>query len=233
MLTSLCFLRSLAIIMYRISGVEWKYELIFAFFRLLNRGPAIVVATPGRLWDLVQEGQSHLAALHTIRYLAIDETDRMSEKGHFEELEKILENIRTDGDPKRQTFVMSATLSLVHKPPAHAKGKKSRMKTTKEKMIDLMEFVGVKKQRKIVDITRKVGTAESLTESVINCSLTEKDIYLYYFISTHKVPVLYRYNSFLSFIVKPCCWSERFCIINLLDRYGTDIGISLRIIQLT
>ncbi len=156
--------------------------------RLLSRGPAIVVATPGRLWDLVQEGVPHLSALNTIRYLAIDETDRMSEKGHFEELEKILETIRTDDDPKRQTFVMSATLSLVHRPPAHAKGKKAKMKTTKEKITDMIEFVGVKQERrKIVDITRKVGTAESLSESLINCSLTEKDVYLYYFIATHKV----------------------------------------------
>ena len=95
----------------------------------MNRGPSIVVATPGRLWDLVQEGQSHLAALNTISYLAIDETDRMSEKGHFEELEKILEVIRTGEEAesrRRQTFVMSATLSLVHRPPAHVKGKKAK-----------------------------------------------------------------------------------------------------------
>ncbi len=55
--------------------------------RLLNRAPEIVVATPGRLWDLVQEGHPHLAKMSTeLRYLAIDETDRMVEKGHFEEL---------------------------------------------------------------------------------------------------------------------------------------------------
>ena len=33
----------------------------------------------------------------------------------------------------------------------------------------------------------KVGTAESLTESVIHCELEEKDAYLYYFIKAHKV----------------------------------------------
>ena len=35
--------------------------------RLLNRGPAIVVATPGRLWDLVQDGHHHLRQLDKIR----------------------------------------------------------------------------------------------------------------------------------------------------------------------
>ena len=47
---------------------------------LLSRSPAIVVATPGRLWDLVQEGNPHLSLLSQLRYLAIDETDRMVEK---------------------------------------------------------------------------------------------------------------------------------------------------------
>ena len=47
---------------------------------LLSRSPAIVVATPGRLWDLVQEGNPHLSMLSQLRYLAIDETDRMVEK---------------------------------------------------------------------------------------------------------------------------------------------------------
>ena len=57
----------------------------------------------------------------------------------------------------------------------------------KDKMNELMTFVGVSERRKVVDITRKVGTAETLSETVIHCSLEEKDAYLYYFIKTHKV----------------------------------------------
>ena len=57
-----------------------------------------------------------------LRYLAIDETDRMSEKGHFAELEKILEMISST-ESKIQRFVMSATLSIVHKAPFYKKGK--------------------------------------------------------------------------------------------------------------
>ena len=56
------------------------------------------------------------------RYLAIDETDRMSEKGHFDELQKLLEMIGSESKNCRQNFVLSATLSLVHKPPAYKKG---------------------------------------------------------------------------------------------------------------
>jgi len=154
--------------------------------RLLSRGPAVVVATPGRLWDLVQEGNTHLMGLSKIRYLAIDETDRMVEKGHFEELQKILEminNPNNSGNGRRQTFIMSATLSLTHKPPQHAKKQKQMSK--EEKLNELMEAVGVKERRKVVDITRKVGTAETLSESVIHCALTDKDFFLYYFVKSH------------------------------------------------
>merc|ERR1712025_556431 len=151
--------------------------------RLLSRGPSVVVATPGRLWDLVQEGNQHLMGLNKIRYLAIDETDRMVEKGHFEEMQKILEVINNSQNTRRQTFIMSATLSLVHKPPQHAK--KQKQKSKEEKLSELMEAVGVKERRKVVDITRKVGTAETLSESVIHCPLTDKDCFLYYFVKTH------------------------------------------------
>lgn len=155
--------------------------------RLLNRRPAIVVATPGRFWDVVKDGHPHLADLAKIRYLAIDETDRMVEKGHFAELQNILEvvNSKEENKEKRQTFVMSATLSMVHKPPAHGKKKNNKQMTGPEKLKELVKEIGIKDKPKIVDITRKVGTAETLTESVLYCSLTEKDNYLYYFITAH------------------------------------------------
>jgi hypothetical protein len=46
-------------------------------------------------------------------------------------------------------------------------------------------MIGLKPKPKIVDITRKVGTAETLTESCIHCSIKEKDFYLYYFLQQH------------------------------------------------
>lgn len=50
--------------------------------RLLDAQPEIVVGTPGRLWDLVQQGHAHLRHLHQLRYLAIDEADRMVSTRH-------------------------------------------------------------------------------------------------------------------------------------------------------
>lgn len=35
--------------------------------RLLNYGPEIVVATPGRLWELIQLGNSHLSQINDIK----------------------------------------------------------------------------------------------------------------------------------------------------------------------
>ena len=158
--------------------------------RLLKRKPAIVVGTPGRLWDLVQEGNPHLSGLASIRYLAIDETDRMAEKGHFEELQRLLEMANSKKEEagagqgrERQTFIMSATLAMVHKPPKHAK--KQKQKSGEEKIGEIMTMVGVRERRKVVDITRKTGTAETLSESVLHCGLTEKDFYLYYFVTRH------------------------------------------------
>lgn len=53
------------------------------------------------------------------RYLAIDETDRMVEQGHFQELKDLLEmlNSNKEAKAKRQTFVFSATLTMVHQAP--------------------------------------------------------------------------------------------------------------------
>lgn len=58
------------------------------------------------------------------RYLAIDETDRMLEKGHFEELQELLEvlNANEEHKKKRQNFIFSATLTIVHDPPSYLKG---------------------------------------------------------------------------------------------------------------
>ena len=56
--------------------------------------------------------------MKTIRYFAIDETDRMVEKGHFEELQNLLEMLNQDETAKkqRQTFVFSGKKYLTFHP---------------------------------------------------------------------------------------------------------------------
>ena len=47
-------------------------------------GMQVVVATPGRLWELMRGGHAHLTALGGLRFLVLDEADRMVQKGHFQ-----------------------------------------------------------------------------------------------------------------------------------------------------
>ncbi|KAF8527117.1 P-loop containing nucleoside triphosphate hydrolase protein [Gautieria morchelliformis] len=58
--------------------------------RILSRGVDILVATPGRFWDLCGEDPSLTSQLRSLRFLVLDEADRMVEAGHFQELESIL-----------------------------------------------------------------------------------------------------------------------------------------------
>ncbi len=72
----------------------------------------VIVATPGRLLDLIERGLK----LHHVKFLVLDEADRMLDMGFINDVEHILKQI-----PKqRQTLLFSATLdqslrNLVHK----------------------------------------------------------------------------------------------------------------------
>jgi len=70
----------------------------------LGRGPDIVVATPGRLLDLI--GQRHLR-LDRVSILVLDEADRMLDMGFVRDMRKILALVPA----KRQSLLFSATMS--------------------------------------------------------------------------------------------------------------------------
>ncbi|NWW51920.1 DDX24 helicase, partial [Pedionomus torquatus] len=152
--------------------------------RVLNRKPEIVIATPGRLWELVKERHPHLSNLRQLRCLVIDEADRMVEKGHFLELSQLLEILNdSQYNPQRQTFVFSATLTLVHQTPTRVLQKKNAKKMDRKTKLELlMGKVGIKGKPKVIDLTRKEATVETLTETRIHCNTNEKDYYLYYFL---------------------------------------------------
>ncbi|CAH1390761.1 unnamed protein product [Nezara viridula] len=159
--------------------------------RLLKGEPHIVVATPGRLWDLMNSNEPHLADIENIRFLVIDETDRMIETNHFPELRSLLLRINNDEDKmkQRQNFVFSATLSLVHQLPDYTKkrkrGKKIKKDPTSEKKLQgFIKLIGMTNP-KIVDITKKTGMATGLTEAKILSVFEEKDFYLYYLLSVY------------------------------------------------
>ena len=71
--------------------------------RDLRKGPQIVVATPGRLIDLIERKAIHL---DKIRYVVLDEADEMLNMGFREDIEFILQNT-----PERESaWLFSATM---------------------------------------------------------------------------------------------------------------------------
>uniref|UniRef100_A0A6N2N4I4 RNA helicase n=1 Tax=Salix viminalis TaxID=40686 RepID=A0A6N2N4I4_SALVM len=70
--------------------------------RDLQKGVEIVIATPGRLIDMME---SHHTNLRRVTYLVLDEADRMLDMGFEPQIRKIVSQIR----PDRQTLYWSAT----------------------------------------------------------------------------------------------------------------------------
>ncbi len=71
--------------------------------RILEKGADVLIATPGRLLDLLGRGN---VLLNDIRILVIDEADRMLDMGFIPDIEKIIAAV----PPVRQTLMFSATM---------------------------------------------------------------------------------------------------------------------------
>ena len=71
--------------------------------KALARGVDILVATPGRLLDLQQQGHVHL---NDVAHLVLDEADRMLDMGFIKDVRKIVRAVPDD----RQTLLFSATM---------------------------------------------------------------------------------------------------------------------------
>ncbi|KAK2461248.1 hypothetical protein APHAL10511_006775 [Amanita phalloides] len=176
--------------------------------RILNRGVDVLVATPGRLWDVVQDNDDLVKEIRALKFLVLDEADRMIEAGHFAELENILrltlrgnkddeipaefndipreEDEKTDERPEAdglQTFVFSATLSkdLQRNLKKRAKIPKSNKKgSTLDDLLLRLDFRDPEPE--VVDLSPAGGVVSTLQESKMECLATDKDAYLYYFL---------------------------------------------------
>jgi len=69
----------------------------------LKRGVDVLVATPGRLEDLIEQGAVNLSEVNIV---AIDEADRMADMGFLPDVRRILNQT----EKNRQTLLFSATL---------------------------------------------------------------------------------------------------------------------------
>ncbi len=90
-------------------GLNFRHTVIFGGVkqfsqaRKLKSGVDILVATPGRLLDLMNQ---RLINLQSLKFFVLDEADRMLDMGFINDVKKIIKQI----PPKRQTLFFSATM---------------------------------------------------------------------------------------------------------------------------
>jgi len=117
--------------------------------RILNQGVDILVATPGRLLDLVQQRK---LTLSNVSYLVLDEADRMLDMGFVKDVKKIVAMVKKE----RQTMFFSATMpkaimslssEMLHNP---VRVKVSPEEETIDRIKQSVYFVDKKKKIKLL-----------------------------------------------------------------------------------
>ena len=82
-------------------GAEIREQL-----RQIERGCDLLVATPGRLVDLIERGR---VSMENVRFLTLDEADRMLDMGFEPQIRRIVEQEGMPHADDRQTMMFSAT----------------------------------------------------------------------------------------------------------------------------
>ncbi|GAA5799821.1 hypothetical protein HPULCUR_005240 [Helicostylum pulchrum] len=184
--------------------------------RLVKNNPDIIVATPGRLWEIFSNNPTYMEMLKHVKFLVLDEADRMLEKGHFEELSSLLNTLskkrqdttewpeELEGSEKKvlprhfsnhQTFIFTATLSKDLRFNVKAKRRKLGAKTTNtmEDLLNRIEFSDA--DPALVDMTSDNIVASTLLEARVDCLHTDKDLYVYYFVTRYPGRTIIFVNS--------------------------------------
>lgn len=153
----------------------------------------IIVGTPGRLWEVISSGQGLLRKMKQIRFLVVDEADRLLSQGNYKELGEILKVLDKDNvddaaededlpEVERQTLVFSATFQkgLQQKLAGKAKGGSDNLMSKQQSMEYLLKKLKFREEKpKFIDANPASQMASKLKEGLIECAGTEKDLYLY------------------------------------------------------
>ena len=123
----------------------------------LARNPHIVIATPGRLLDHLKDTKGF--NLRQVRYLILDEADRMLSMDFEEELLQIVDNIPEE----RQTFLFSATMTS------------QVQKLQRASLTDPVR----------IEVSTKFQTPSQLKQSYLFIPAKYKDCYFTYIINEH------------------------------------------------
>jgi ATP-dependent RNA helicase RhlE len=86
----------------------------------LRRGASVLIATPGRLLDLIDR---RAVTLSTVEFLVLDEADRMLDMGFLPAIRRVLAKLPTT----RQTLLFSATMSSGIEQLAHSTTKQPKL----------------------------------------------------------------------------------------------------------
>ena len=138
-----------------VGGVDMASQSI-----ALARNPHIVTATPGRLVDHLQHTKGF--TLRKLKYLVMDEADRMLSMDFERELNEILEVI-PDSTKGRRTMLFSATMTS---------------KVQKLQRASLSDPVRI-------EVSTKFQTPKKLLQSYLFIPAKYKDVYLTYLINEH------------------------------------------------
>ena len=175
--------------------------------RLLSYGPGVIVATPGRFLELIEKSEDTLTRMACTDIVVLDEADRLLQDGHFEEFEKILDlmekfRVRKDFGWRWQTLVFSATFSREFFGKLDRQNKKSNT-TSVTGLIGNDEILELLKKKlkfkdprpSLCDANPKEIVSGQVTEALVECGATERDLYIYYFVLNYPGSTLVFANS--------------------------------------
>ncbi len=157
--------------------------------KALDRGVDIVIATPGRLIDLMNQG---IIKLHAVNFFVLDEVDRMLDMGFIRDIQRIITKLPF----KRQTIFFSATVppeikkladSLLNNPvsvqvaaisaPAETV-KQSVYYVEKQDKKDMLKFVLEKENiNHALVFTRTKHGADKLVKDLVKAGITAEAIH--------------------------------------------------------
>ncbi len=113
--------------------------------KMMSKGVDLVIATPGRLLDLMEQGYINLSG---VSYLVLDEADRMLDMGFIQDIKKIIAKIPKE----RQTMLFSATMPDSIRSFANA----------------------ILKNPKTITVTPEVITVEKITQTLYHVDKNDK-----------------------------------------------------------
>lgn len=130
--------------------------------RELSERPHVVVATPGRLADLIESDPDTIAKVFKkIQFFVLDEADRMLEGQYNDQLKPIFESI----SEKRQTLLLSATIT---------------------NNINMLHRVSTRKPYFFEDKGKDdESTVDRLEQKYVVCPVAVKDAYLVYVVKNY------------------------------------------------